>query len=109
MLSIFELLFFVLGIGLITSKELHVRLLDFLLGKDKYETSNTQTALLSIIVLSPLPVSGLVSYSLVAILGDRGIIYQDSFRIFYLIAVILASIVIVGKTRTPENTQNGSS
>lgn len=102
MLLIIELLFLAAGVWAVISGKLPSGLFRFLFGKGEYELNPNKTRLFALMLISPLPVSYLVSFLLTAIMGEKATGYAFIFEIIYILVVTISSIFIARKMRRPE-------
>lgn len=102
MLLVIELLFLVAGVWTIISGKLPAGLFRFLFGKGEYELTPNKTRLFALLLISPLPVSYLVSSLLTARMGEKATVYAFLFEIIYILVVSIASIFIARKMKRPE-------
>jgi hypothetical protein len=102
MLLIIELLFFGAGLWAVISGKLPTALFSILFGKGKYELSPDKTRLFALFLLSPLPLTYLVSFLLTELLGTKGTGYAILFEIVYVLSTIFASVIVARKIRQPE-------
>jgi hypothetical protein len=72
-----------------------------LFGKGQYELLPDRARLFGLFLASPLPVALLVSFMLAALLGERASGAAFYFEILYLLAVVIASLVIARRIRRP--------
>jgi hypothetical protein len=105
MLLIIELLFLVAGLWTAISGKIPVGLFRFLFGKGEYDIPSTQTRLLGIFLLSPLPASFIISLFLTSLLGRKGTGYATLFELIYVFIVIITSIIVARKARHPRAQQ----
>jgi len=102
MLLFIEVIFLVAGVWAVISGKLPSGLFRFLFGKGEYELTPNKTRLFALLLISPLPVSYLVSFLLTAIMGEKATGYAFLFEIFYILVVTISSIFIARKMRRPE-------
>lgn len=102
MLLFIELIFLVAGVWAVISGKLPSGLFRFLFGKGEYELPPNKTRLFALLLISPLPVSYLVSSLLTAIMGEKATGYAFLFEIIYILVVTISSIFIARKMRRPE-------
>ena len=101
MLLIIELLFIVAGLWAIITGKLPVGLFNFLFGKGEYELPSNQARIFGLFLASPIPVTFIVSFFLVVLMGEGVVGFTVGFEIIYILTVIITSIIVARKARHP--------
>ena len=101
MLLVIELMFLATGLWAVVSGRLPASLFRLLFGKGEYELPPPRARLYGILLASPLPAALSASFLLAALLGERAIGVTIAVEYLYLLAVIIASIVIARRIRRP--------
>jgi hypothetical protein len=102
MLLVIEILFLILGLWAIISGKFPKGLFKLMFGKGEYDYPPTQTRLFGLFLASPLPIALLVTFLLVLTMGSEGAEIAPYVELFYVIIVVIVSIIIARKTRKPE-------
>jgi hypothetical protein len=109
MLFVIELIFLVTGVWALVSGRLPSALFRLLFGKGDYSVPANQARWYGLLLASPLPASFATSSLLAALLGEGATRPAIAFEFFYLIAVIIASMVIARRIRrSPEPLSSGT-
>ncbi len=101
-LLIIELLFLLDGIWAIIFGKIPTGLFNFLFGLGEYKFPPTQTRLFGLLLVSPLPVSYIISILFTSLFGANGAVYATIFEAAYILIIMGTSIIIVRKAREPK-------
>jgi hypothetical protein len=101
MLFIIELMLLAAGLWAMISGRLPARLLRLLFGKGEYVLRPNRARWYGLLLASPFPVASSVAFLLGALFGEIATRTAIVFEYLYLIAVIIASVVVARRIRRP--------